>query len=771
MSGAPAAASPAPERTHLQRRWLLAAALGIVSGALYWASMPKPDLSWLAWVSLVPLLYAGLVLPRAPHLLAAALAGLLAGLGRTYWITATIEAYGSVPLLWATLTGALLVAYLAAYWVAHAAMCRMQPASAAGFAWLAASSWVLLEWVQTWMLSGFPWQLFGCTQHSCLPVLQLASVTGVYGISFVLVLVNASLARLLAGRLSAGRLAAVLVPPLLVAGALHHWGERRLVRLDARACAAATDAPGLRVGIVQGNVAQDAKWQPEQRRSAADHYGELTRRLPPDSLDLIVLPETALPVYFDHPAHRRAREQMAALARHMRAPLLLGSLGGDPGGPVYNRVYLLDGQGRVAAHADKVHLVPFGEYLPLRWLFGYLEGLTAESGVFASGDAHRPLPLPGTDTRLGVFICFESVFPAISRQLARRGCSLLVTVTNDAWFGRSAAPWQHLAAAVLRAVETGRPIVRVANTGISAVIEPSGRVRDATELFTTDVRRVRVRPEHRQTPYVRYGDWLVAASGLAWALWGGIAIRRQRGAVRRERQRAAADLEAFARRPLPLPRPLVLLHGYRNHPECWRPLLAHLQRCTTPDGCAVHVPALAPDADLTRLATELDQSLPAGEIDLVGHSMGGAVAVALDHRRRHRRARVLTLAAPLRGTWLARWGRAAHYPGPRQLADMTPGSAFLAHLQAALAPSRGRLYAWRAVGDVVVPDASALVPEAIQRRYAYPALSGWRARHSRLCADERVIRDIIAILQDRAPAGTPPGGCGRAPLAAAPGPA
>ena len=102
---------------------------------------------------------------------------------------------------------------------------------------------------------------------------------------------------------------------------------------------------------------------------------------------------------------------------------------------------------------------------------------------------------------------------------------------------------------------------------------------------------------------------------------------------------------------------------------------------------------------------------------------------------------------------------------------MTPGSAFLAHLQAALAPSRGRLYAWRAVGDVVVPDASALVPEAIQRRYAYPALSGWRARHSRLCADERVIRDIIAILQDRAPAGTPPGGCGRAPLAAAPGPA
>ena len=210
-------------------------------------------------------------------------------------------------------------------------------------------------------------------------------------------------------------------------------------------------------------------------------------------------------------------------------PCFVGSLEASAGKKsenLYNRAFLLDDRGDVLDYQDKVHLVPFGEYLPLAFLFGYLEGLTAESGAFAHGKAHKVLTLPSTKQSFGVFLCYESIFPPIARTLASSGASFLVNITNDAWFGRTAAPYQHLSMAVLRAVETGRPVVRAANTGISGLIAPTGRILRETGLFETAAFIVEVRPRTEKTIYVLWGDTFVALCALLLVGVAGVRVRQ-----------------------------------------------------------------------------------------------------------------------------------------------------------------------------------------------------------------------------------------------------
>jgi apolipoprotein N-acyltransferase len=722
---------------------LAALLLGTLSGSLYWASIPTLDIGPLAFACLVPCMLAAAWLPPRQAMAAAFCGGAVSGLGRAYWIAPTLQIYGYVPAILALATTVLLIAYMATYWVAFARIARTLAPSSSTFPLLAASAWVVLEWASSWVISGFPWELLGYTQHRNLALLQTASLVGVYGLSFLIVYVNATLVQLVLARLPRRRALAMAMVPVALIAALQLWGQHRLRHLDAQA-----QAP-IRIGLVQGSVPQGSKWLRNQREATVSHYRDLTRSLPPDSLDLIILPETALPFYLDHAANAAHRQRVVELAQEMNTPLLVGSLGGSWEHGVYNRAFLFDRGGKATDFADKVHLVPFGEYLPMAWLFRYLEGLTAQSGAFLPGAEHKVLPLPGTDARLGVFICFESVFPAITRQLTRLGSTVLVTTTNDAWFGRTAAPWQHFSMVVLRAVETGRPVVRVANTGISGLITASGRVRHTTGLFETTSRVLEVTPSSEQTPYVRYGDWVVWAS---WALLlGALVTRAWRSGqqVQRERQAARADLERFACSPRPLTRPLVLLHGYQNSPESWRHLLEHLERCSTGTEGMIHAPELNADLGLGELAGQIQCGLPAGDLDLIGHSMGGLLALELDALRGQSTGRILTLASPLRGTWMARCGYWLRFPCRDQLRDMIPSSPVVTRARGLLAAQHGRLHAWYVPGDTVVPRQSALVPEAAHRLYSYPWLGNPLDRHRFICTDVRVIRDLIALLQDR----------------------
>ena len=423
-----------------------------------------------------------------------------------------LQLYGGLGPLLAWLTTALLILYLAAYPALLLLACRRLPRSSTGWPWLTACLWTLLDWVQTWMLSGFPWALLGYTQYRYPVVAQLAAVAGVHGITFLVVLVNAAAAQAIVSPSLRARSAAMAGLLLLISLAA---GYIRLDRIGSE-----RPAESLRVGIVQGNVPQGEKWLAPGVRSATEHYSRLTRALAREEapLDLILWPETALPFRLDAERYRDHRLRVEGLAREVGSPLMVGSLGsvspsGRPG--LYNRSYLTDGTGEVTGWADKVHLVPFGEFLPLPWLFGYLDALTAHSGRFDPGEGHGILRLPGADAELGVFICFESIFPEIPRALTARGASVLVNSTNDAWFGDSAAPRQHLAMAVLRAVETGRPVLRAANTGISCIIEPTGRIRERTRLLETEILAATVRPRMETTPYTRWGDWLFLMCAVA----------------------------------------------------------------------------------------------------------------------------------------------------------------------------------------------------------------------------------------------------------------
>jgi len=490
-------------------------AIGALSGLLFCLSIPKAEFAFLAWLFLLPALA---VLPTLAtedrqQCLVAILGltvGIVAGLGRIYWLSETVQRYGGVPPSLARITVGLLTLYLSVYVIAFLAVCSRLSYGSRLFPWTAASLWVLLEWAQTWVITGFPWELVGYSQYRNLPLIQIASVTGVYGVSFLVVLVNASLSQALAARpLRLGRLVA---PALLVTMVLV-YGHRRLDQLEADC------STPRRIAIVQGNIPQDDKWRPGRRTAAStSRYVEVSRQLDKiGDLDLVIFPETALPFLLTHPTNARYLGQIGELARELDTPLLIGTLGAELNRSppaIYNRAQLLDARGMTVGSADKVHLVPFGEYLPMPWLFKYLEGLTAESGEFTPGRDHGLVRVPESGLDLGIFICYESIFPEITRTLTRMGANLLINTTNDAWFGTTAAPYQHFSMAALRAVECGRYVVRAANTGISGAVAPSGEILLTTPLFTTTAIAVEVSTRSATTAYVEYGDLFLVGCSL-----------------------------------------------------------------------------------------------------------------------------------------------------------------------------------------------------------------------------------------------------------------
>ena len=503
--------------------------VGGISGTLYSLSIPSSGFDLLAWICLVPSLLFGLRASRGPlsagHLWWLGLTcGFAAGIGRVYWIAETLVNFGELNYALVGMTTVGLILFVVAPYTAFFFLiCRWLPINSPVFSWLAAAVWVLFDWVQSWLATGFPWQQIGYSQHGNLPILQLASVTGVYGLSFVVVLVNAACAQ------------AILVPRLLLRSvgpvciamaAVVTFGYYRLATLPA-----ATEKPYAQIVIVQGNVAQDLKWKFYAIPRITDHYVELTRELVSgrdvdSEHDLIIFPETAMPFYFTDPIYRKYREKICSLARELDTPILVGSLGGSvtrpplSPPPIYNRAFLIDRNGAVVDFVDKVHLVPFGEYLPMPWLFGYLQEFTREVGQITPAESHRVIEVPNTDFKLGVFVCYESIFPEITRFLVEGSANILVNITNDIWFGHSSGAYQHMAMATVRAVESGLPLVRAANTGISGAVSPWGHILAATPIFETDAISVNVPAPVGPTLYVRYGNVLLVlcSCGLVLAI-------------------------------------------------------------------------------------------------------------------------------------------------------------------------------------------------------------------------------------------------------------
>ena len=513
-------------------KWLPA----IISGLLLTAAFPKVGLSGLAWFALVPLLIALRGLDPKEAFRVGMIAGLAHYLTLMYWVVFTMRTYGYLPWWQCLSLLVLLAAYLALYpglfAMALTHFCR-KPGH---LVMLAPVFWVALEYVRSFLLTGFPWGVVGYSQFNRLHIIQISDIFGVYGISFLLVLFNAAVYVMLlfvAQKKWRGysvdkwwALLAVMLPLILISLGLV-YGNMRIEAMDD----AMGGASSLRVAVVQGNIDQARKWDPAFQIGTTKKYVDLTLSAAASQPDLVVWPESATPFYFE--ASPKLTRLVTDAVRQAGIHLLVGSpsVQGEPDNHVYyNSAYMVAPDGRATGRYDKVHLVPFGEYVPLKWLLSFVGKMVAQVGDFSAGEKGRTLSWGEDAPPIGVQICFEIIFPGLSRSLVKNGAGVLVNLTNDAWFGKSSAAYQHFSMTVFRAVENRRSLVRCANTGISGFVDPAGRIVARTALFEDAVVVQSVPALTEITIYTRIGDILPLACLIGLVVMIGRPMIRDRRA-------------------------------------------------------------------------------------------------------------------------------------------------------------------------------------------------------------------------------------------------
>ncbi|MGC8666783.1 MAG: apolipoprotein N-acyltransferase [Chthonomonadales bacterium] len=496
---------------------MLAAAVA-ASAVLMTAAFPPLDWGAVAWFGLAPLLAALCWAGRARRAFALGyLFGWLHWGSTVTWIGTTVVRWSGTD--WGWLAWFLLTAIEALWFGLFGLLAwfMTKRASLAGRPVLWAVAWALVEWLRSQTAIAMPWSLIGYTQYRCLPVIQVADLVGVYGVGMVVVLGNGAvatwgmlLAKHLRGRNEGplGRAAAeVSALPIaaVVASLLYGFASP----------AAAPRGVSVRLGLMQPNISSErgATLPPEEQLA---RMASLAMRVKQDHPDLIVWPETIAPGDVEHDAW--VRSSIADIGRRLGCWQLVGSSVTDVAGGEHNSAVLFDPRGAVVARYDKHWLVPMGEWVPLRgWLpFGDVFHFPEQDVVPGHGDA----PLKAGPARLAVLICYESVFPVLARTRVEQGANLLVNMTNDSWAGRSKELAQHFAMTVFRAVETRRCAIAVATTGLTGVIEPSGRFR-TLRPYRPGTMIVEAALGSGTTPYVHQGDRLVAVCGVigAWWLW------------------------------------------------------------------------------------------------------------------------------------------------------------------------------------------------------------------------------------------------------------
>lgn len=486
--------------------WALAGAL------LLTFAFPLPDVGALAWVGLVPVLVIALTSTPRRAFRVGYLTGVFHALALLRWMAGTVHQYGGIPWIAAVAALALLCLYLGLYLGFFAWGLSRWRRGRVLFLFFAPLFWVALEFLRTYAVTGFPWGLLGYTQHQNLTLIQLSDITGVYGVSFLVVLVNAACALLvyaIAERVRVGNetglgeaIAALVVAGVFVGGA-HYYGAVRLEAVEAEQ----EKSPLLSVAVIQGNIDQAVKWDSAYQLATVGAYVRLSTEAASLSPDLVVWPETAAPFYYLNPVNRR-------LSQVLNSGLPVGDSDWIIGAPAaervseewsyYNRAFAVNPQGALIGSYDKVHLVPFGEYIPYQNLLFFVKRLVVSAGTFTPGT--KGDTIKSDRWNVGIQICFESIFPELSVASVRGGATLLVNLTNDAWFGRSGAPYQHFQMARFRAVETRRALARSANTGISGFVAPSGRVQGTTPLYEEAWRVAELPVLTLTSAYVRFGD-------------------------------------------------------------------------------------------------------------------------------------------------------------------------------------------------------------------------------------------------------------------------
>ncbi len=428
------------------------------------------------------------------------LLGLVAGIvyfsGTVYWTGTVVSQFGGLSWPVGIVVAAFLVTYLALFPALFTLCLGWLGAKFGSRAILLAPAiWVTTELGRTYFWSGFPWLLLGYSQTTVLPVVQFASVVGVFGMSALVAMVSAALAYFAISRSGDSIITLGVVAALLVGIVV--WGNRRLEN-DVLV----EQGRPVRVALVQGNIPQDEKWDAAHAERILNTYLTMTREAAGEGAQLVIWPESSTP--FPFMDDRVGGEKIRALVRETGIELLLGSDQLDAKKAYYNAAFLVRKDGSVGGVYQKMHLVPFGEFVPLKQLLFFVGPLVEQVGGFTPG--RDMVMLPTAHGPISTAICYEIVFPRLVRQSVLRGSQLLTTITNDAWYGHSSAPFQHFLQAQMRAIEQGRYLARAANTGISGFVDPYGRVIQRSEIFEREILVGDVRMLESRTIYGTIGD-------------------------------------------------------------------------------------------------------------------------------------------------------------------------------------------------------------------------------------------------------------------------
>jgi len=478
-----------------------------VCGILTALAFPKIGFPFLVWISLIPLFF----LTSRRTAKSSFLIGLIAGTFfygvLLYWIPSVPAHYGHLSTILSLLIYLLLIVFLALAWaIFWAILARIRTSYPGAAYFIAPFLWVALEYILTFVFTGFPWGILGLSQYKNLSFIQMTSVTGVCGVSFVLVLFQ-SLFVFSIKTMKRWPFALAII--LMVA--VHLGGFLSLKKM-------AETPDSFKASVIQGNVSSDIYWNEVSTQDILklfEEHVELSRQSSEQGARLIIWPEFSVPLCFgcEDALYQSFKRILCQFARDSQSTLLLGTneSTGPPGQRLYHNTALCLAPDLTMSTYYKMHLVPFGEYTPYKKIFGFIEKVTHAIGEITPGREHV---LHRFDSlKFGSPICYEIIFPDLVRRFAKKGADFLVTITNDGWYGNTSAPYQHFANAVFRAVENRRFLLRAATTGISGIIDPYGRILAQSRIDTKTFLTGTVTPSKKLTFYSRFGD-LFSVLGL-----------------------------------------------------------------------------------------------------------------------------------------------------------------------------------------------------------------------------------------------------------------
>jgi apolipoprotein N-acyltransferase len=474
--------------------------LSLLSGVLFSLAFPSAAIGWLAFIALAPLVVA---VVRAGSTREAFVQGWLAQttawLLMVPWVVRVMSHYGGLPVFVGVLLFVAMAAILGLYGGLFAFLVRGLRLGVAFLPWLYVPlAWAAVEYLRTYLLTGFPWNLIATAIVDYTSLIQIDRFAGPYLVGALIVFPSAVVAWWVSQK--PAQIVRVLVGGSLGILALVWWGTGLVAsKLIARPNA----SPAVTAALLQPNISQEMRWDDENVLAIYQKMIAMTERAAGNGATVVIWPESTVPLSYTQTGFYR--DSIEQLSRDRRIDIILGSVATDPSKPgrLWNSAFLVSG-GTTIGHYDKIRLVPFGEYVPLRRVLFFAEKLVRAVGEFEFGG--NDIPLRGRLT-YGPAICYEVVFPQITRTQIRNGADVLVTITNDAWYDGTSAPAQHLWQARLRAVEGDRYLLRAATTGISASIDPTGRILESIPMGRDGIIYAKFQPRKALTPYIRFGDW------------------------------------------------------------------------------------------------------------------------------------------------------------------------------------------------------------------------------------------------------------------------